>query len=221
MTSSQDLYCASARSIYNETKGLKGSELVNQQRLSSRDLLYKDLIRHNVSPPGIFPQLPEGKPLPFNGIYWSLSHKPQWVASMFCKKPCGIDIEIVRPRKAELLKYAACPDEWELTGVSKAEFENPDMNAWIVFYIFWTAKEAFLKAIGTGLKFLSKCRVIDIPDSKSLVMQLDKKAAHELEVPEKWVVYNEKFYDVFIEKWIIISYTVCENTSIIPLNLLI
>jgi hypothetical protein len=52
-------------------------------------------------------------------------------------------------------------------------------------------------------------------------MQLDKKAAHELEVPEKWVVYNEKFYDVFIEKWIIISYTVCENTSIIPLNLLI
>ncbi|MBU4101004.1 MAG: hypothetical protein KKH20_06460 [Proteobacteria bacterium] len=38
-----------------------------------------------------------GAPLPFNGNYWSLTHKPDYVGGVVASTRIGIDIEKIRP----------------------------------------------------------------------------------------------------------------------------
>jgi 4'-phosphopantetheinyl transferase len=38
-----------------------------------------------------------GAPLPFEGVYWSVSHKETFVAGVAAPAPVGIDIERIRP----------------------------------------------------------------------------------------------------------------------------
>ena len=103
---------------------------------------------------------PDGRPLPSNCLYWSLSHKPHYVAAVVANSPIGIDLEPLEARKnMALLDKVAGPDEWRLASE----------KSWHFFYRFWTAKEAVLKAGGTGLRDLSKCRIREIGDDRRLV----------------------------------------------------
>jgi 4'-phosphopantetheinyl transferase len=94
----------------------------------------------------------DGVPLPANGWHWSVAHKPGFVAGVVGPGPIGIDIEPVRQRTRNLFSKIAGPAEWRLG----------HEDAWHLFYRFWTAKEAVLKAVGAGLKGLSHCRVVVI-----------------------------------------------------------
>jgi len=89
-------------------------------------------------------------PLPCNGHYWSVSHKPRYVAAVVTQDPVGIDIEEVTPRSESIFAYVASDEEWQLGGG----------KTWDVFFRYWTAKEAVLKAVGIGLGGLKKCRVV-------------------------------------------------------------
>jgi 4'-phosphopantetheinyl transferase len=103
-----------------------------------------------------------GRPLPFNGIHWSLTHKPLYVAGVVSRRQVGIDLEQIRPRKTRaLLHKAGNSDEWRLVG-------EP---SWDVFYRFWTAKEAVLKAAGIGLSDLSDCRVVALGGEQNLTIR--------------------------------------------------
>lgn len=102
----------------------------------------------------------DGRPLPSNGVHWSLSHKPRCVAAVVADRPIGIDLEPLEERRnAALLDKVARPEEWRLV---------PE-KSWYFFYRFWTAKEAVLKAGGTGLKDLSKCRIHEVKNKFALV----------------------------------------------------
>ena len=107
----------------------------------------------------------DGVPLPSNGWHWSVAHKPLYVAGVAGPGPLGIDIEPVRPRNRNLFNKIADQREWRLGSEDE----------WHLFFRFWTAKEAVLKAVGMGLKGLSHCRVITIDDSCRLT--LDYKGA--------------------------------------------
>lgn len=96
------------------------------------------------------PKDSDGRPMAFEGLHWSISHKPECVAAVVAPWPVGIDVEEVRPRTESLLDYVMNPEEW---GVFDA------MGGWDAFFRTWTAKEAVLKAVGTGLAGLSRCRV--------------------------------------------------------------
>lgn len=94
----------------------------------------------------------DGVPQPSNGWYWSIAHKPLYVAGVAGPGPLGIDIEPVHPRTRRLFNKIADHSEWRLG----------DEDEWHLFFRFWTAKEAVLKAVGMGLKGLSHCRVIAV-----------------------------------------------------------
>ncbi len=105
-----------------------------------------------------------GAPQPENGIHWSVTHKPAFVAGVVAHAPVGIDIEPVRSPPEALYRRIAAVDEWHL---------GSDPRAPRLFYRVWTAKEAVLKAEGVGLRGLSRCRVTAIPDQATMRLAFD------------------------------------------------
>jgi 4'-phosphopantetheinyl transferase len=96
-------------------------------------------------------QEPGGRPLPWNGIHWSLSHKTRYVAGIAAPVPVGIDLERVRPMSEAMYCRVGRPEDWRrLGGMSPA-----------AFFRLWTAKEAVLKAVGVGLRDLDRCRLAE------------------------------------------------------------
>jgi 4'-phosphopantetheinyl transferase len=106
-----------------------------------------------------------GVPLPARGWYWSVAHKPGYVAGVAGPGPLGIDIEPVRPRSRNLLGKIADQMEWDLGHEEE----------WHLFYRFWTAKEAVLKAVGMGLQGLSRCRVVAIDGPRQMTLEYEGK----------------------------------------------
>ena len=102
----------------------------------------------------------QGVPLPFNGHYWSLTHKSEYVAAVIAPTPIGIDIEKIRSCSKALFRKTARDSEWKLS----------DTDPFILFYRFWTSKESVLKASGTGIRDLLTCRIISIIDDNHLVI---------------------------------------------------
>lgn len=106
-----------------------------------------------------------GAPIPFNGTYWSLTHKSTYVGGVVAAAPVGIDIERIRTVKTALFGKTADAQEWRLS-------DEPALH---LFFRYWTAKEAVLKAVASGLKDLSKCRVIQVIDTDKLVIDCFEK----------------------------------------------
>jgi 4'-phosphopantetheinyl transferase len=99
----------------------------------------------------------KGVPCPVSGNYWSVSHKPKYVAAVVSRDKVGIDIEEIKPRPRSLFSHMASEEEWELKGKS-----------WDTFFRYWTAKEAVLKVIGIGISGLRTCRVVSVPDENHI-----------------------------------------------------
>ncbi len=106
-----------------------------------------------------------GSPLPFDGNYWSVTHKPEYVGGVIASGQIGIDIEKIRPCSKALFKKTAADREWALA----------DTDPLILFFRYWTSKEAVLKAGGTGLTDLSKCRIVQIADDNNLIINYKNK----------------------------------------------
>ncbi len=103
----------------------------------------------------------EGRPLPFDGIHWSLTHKTDYVGGVVCRAEIGLDLEKIQPRNTRaLFGKTAAAEEWAIAGG----------QSWNSFHRLWTAKEAVLKAAGIGLKDLSACRLVEVIDPCNLVI---------------------------------------------------
>ena len=101
-----------------------------------------------------------GAPVPSNGVYWSLTHKERFVAAVTAPHPIGIDIEQLKPVNPAMHRRLASEAEWGLApAITQA-----------LFYRFWTAKEAVLKAVGLGFAALSHCRIRAITDEQRLMI---------------------------------------------------
>jgi 4'-phosphopantetheinyl transferase len=101
-----------------------------------------------------------GVPQPFDGIFWSLTHKPEYVAGVVAQQPIGIDLEKIRPCSDGLFRKTATDAEWTLA--------DRFADRLAIFFRYWTAKEAVLKAGGTGLTGLSKCRIVALDGDTGL-----------------------------------------------------
>jgi len=105
----------------------------------------------------------DGVPLPADGWHWSVAHKTGYVAGVAGPSPLGIDIEPLARRNRNLFGKIASPAEWRLG----------HEDEWRLFYRFWTAKEAVLKAVGMGLKGLSRCRVVAVDGPGRMTLEYE------------------------------------------------
>ena len=110
--------------------------------------------------PGALEKDADGVPLPSNGFFWSVTHKPGYVGGVVAPHPVGIDIEQIKPRSRSLFRKVASDEEWALAGGREV----------VNFFRYWTAKEAVLKAAGVGLSGLSRCRVTAVPDDRNMLL---------------------------------------------------
>lgn len=107
------------------------------------------------------PKDDSGAPLPEDGVYWSLSHKPGFVGGVVASSPIGIDIEKVKECNEGLFGKVGRDDEWDMLGGRSPE----------TFFRCWTAKEAVLKTTGTGFKGIGQCRIRRADDPTHLTVQ--------------------------------------------------
>lgn len=153
--------------------GINGPEKTKQLSMYARQAL-KRSARHS----GIKSHEPQkdtsGVPRPSDGVYWSLSHSDKYVAAVVAPSAVGIDIEEMRDVSDGLKIRIASEAEWQLAPLE----EGPAL-----FFRYWTAKEAVLKAAGHGLLGLASCRVTKIFDSDR--MQLSYQGAD-------WLVHQHK-----------------------------
>jgi len=108
-----------------------------------------------------------GMPLPFDGTFWSITHKTRYVAGVVAPTPIGIDIEKIRDFSRGLFRKTAADREWALADTEKKSL--------LTFFRFWTSKEAVLKATGVGIKDLLKCQVRQILDDCHLIIHYEGK----------------------------------------------
>lgn len=104
---------------------------------------------------------PRGAPLPFQGYFWSLTHKPDYVGGVLAPSPVGLDLEKIRPCSKALFRKTASEEEWALAEGGEREQ---------IFFRYWTAKEAVLKTGGEGIAGLSRCRVRKVLDDDHLLV---------------------------------------------------
>ena len=105
----------------------------------------------------------EGAPLPSRGYHWSLTHKPAYVAAVASVEPVGIDLEEIRTTHDGLYRRVADDEEWRLA--------PPGGRSRRMFFRFWTAKEAVMKAAGTGIKDLSRIKIAKSRGDKDIVCE--------------------------------------------------
>ncbi len=136
-----------------QNRTLKGREQVAVLRKYARQAIAASAQHSGIDPPDLQTGS-NGAPVPSNGVFWSLSHKPGYVAGVVSDMPVGIDVEEVRPVRAALFNKIMDENERQLSKSLSDEW----------FYRFWTAKETVLKATGVGLAGLSQCKIINIID---------------------------------------------------------
>ena len=137
-------------------------ECVQRQRDGARRALEVCTARCGAPKSG-WQQDDSGAPLPNNGFYWSVSHKPRWAGAVIARHRVGIDIEHIVPRRPELLDELADDPEWDIIGD----------RTWKSFFRLWTAKEAALKAIGLGIGRFSDCRLKELIDEVHMTLVLE------------------------------------------------
>jgi 4'-phosphopantetheinyl transferase len=141
-----------------------GKDKVDHLSLIAREALRLSARRSGVKLQEL-PKDEDGVPCPVGGIYWSLSHKPKYVAAVISKGKVGIDIEEMKPRAESLFARVASDEEWRLKNKS-----------WDTLYRYWTAKEAVLKLIGIGIGGLRTCRVTSVPDENHITLDYRRQS---------------------------------------------
>ncbi len=152
--------------------GISGLEKTKKLSIYARQALERSAQRSGIE--GYEPlKDSSGTPRPTAGLYWSLSHSSRCVAAVVAPYTVGIDIEEIRDVPDVLKNQVASEPEWQLAPVYDSE----------LFFRYWTAKEAVLKAAGHGLPGLAGCRIANIYDQARIQLRYQG---------ESWLVLQQR-----------------------------
>ena len=145
--------------VASEVQCLKGRQKVSLLSKHARQALRLSADRTGVAPHELLKDQ-DDVPLPSGNYYWSVSHKAKYVAAVISTDRTGIDIEEIKPRSQSIFSYVASDEEWQLCGGKSLD----------CLYRYWTAKEAVVKAAGTGLAGMRSCQVVAVPDENHITV---------------------------------------------------
>jgi 4'-phosphopantetheinyl transferase len=104
----------------------------------------------------------QGKPVLASqaGFHFNLAHSGSWVVCASGDLPLGVDVEHIRPPDPDLLEAALSVEERLVMDAFPAAWRARQ------FFLYWTVKESYSKAMGLGLslpfhsltvRFVSQC----------------------------------------------------------------
>lgn len=160
--------------VPDDKKPLTGKDFVQFLRQYARQAVMASARKNGIDL-AVLEKDATGAPLPVNGFHWSLSHKPEYVAGVVAAAQTGIDIEPVKPVQPSLFDRVIDDNERQLADAKSDE----------LFFRYWTAKEAVLKAAGAGFTELFQCKIIRVADRNALAVSFRQK---------RWMV-EQTYYD--------------------------
>ena len=125
-----------------------------------------------------------GKPyLPDCPVQFSVSHSGSWGGVVISEWPVGIDIEKFRvlENKEALAQRFFSPEEFKIIK------ESSDPN---LFFRFWTAKEAFVKASGIPLAKSLRETKLSFDGHKNLSLSQNETSGHSWQLHESKLITN-------------------------------
>lgn len=149
-------------SLMNEEKQKKVNRFHyedDQKRTVAGEMLARKAVAEwcNISAEEItFGKNEHGKPFAENlNVQFNISHSGNMIVCAVDDKPIGIDVEQIRSVNLKIAKRIYTEDELRyLFGYDPAEDDfnkSPCDEMLVRFFELWTAKEAYLKCIGTGI----------------------------------------------------------------------
>lgn len=103
-------------------------------------------------------------------VEFNISHSEEMVVCAISDKPVGIDVEMIRPIGTNILRKLCTDIDLEyifgndtITNNIPCNFDDQQLCR---FYEVWTAKEAYFKCIGTGIKNLKSISMDELEEKR-------------------------------------------------------
>ena len=147
--------------VPDKIRKLKGKQRVNELSSYARQSLFLSAAKTGV----VLKELEKGdlgNPLPSNGFFWSISHKPEFVAAVVSNRSAGIDIEKMKDISKNVFNRIITDEETK-------GFINETPKR--IFFRCFTAKEAVIKCKGVGLKGILQAKVVKVMDGNNLLLK--------------------------------------------------
>lgn len=157
--------------------GMRRSEAARRKQLKNRQsclaaevLLNRalELLDAGVQLPAVYERNPHGKPYlkPDCGIYVNWSHSGDYVLCAVADKEIGVDVQETMKIPPESVVRKVLTQEEKAFYESRRSEEQKDC-----FYQYWTLKESFLKALGTGFYTSLEQFCIDLKEDPPKIVQ--------------------------------------------------
>lgn len=105
-------------------------------------------------------------------VEFNISHSEEMVVCAINDKPVGIDVEMIRPIGTNILRKLCMDIDLKyISGSDMASIKIPnnfDDQQLHRFYEVWTAKEAYFKCIGTGIKNLKSISMDELVENRKM-----------------------------------------------------
>lgn len=102
-------------------------------------------------------------------VFFSLSHSGTRAVCVFYEREIGVDIQKIKPVSDKLIKKVTTQTEYDYL-MSCGEEERK-----LLFFRLWTAKESYLKYLGTGFSLSPK--KLEVTFGKTITMTKDGNVA--------------------------------------------
>jgi len=86
------------------------------------------------------------------GIHFNLSHTDRWIACSFAKRPVGIDLENIAGKERKKTGWEAVANRFFSSEEREYMWAQPVDSRIQAFLRIFTMKEAYLKALGEGIR---------------------------------------------------------------------
>ncbi len=113
----------------------------------------------------------QGKPVLAShaGFHFNLSHSGSWVACASGDSPLGVDVEHLRPLDPDLLESVLSAEERLTMEACPAAGQARQ------FFLYWTVKESYGKALGLGLSLPFRSLTVRVVSRREVKVWLDER----------------------------------------------